>query len=309
MSDSLAPLRTHPAFQVVADTLAAYVGIERDVVQFMEFISLCAGRMVMPINLDILSDNVTVDLHVANRLLDLRSCHIARVDTHREFRALERSKFLIEPPRPRQGDSDESLSQHPCSVVLLRGNHRILHRDITEYTARLLQSDEALPSIWRVSDLASSLPPVPSTLRIQTTQTGRDLRRFGSSFAVHRTDPSATTLAERIDSLPTRPDIKCHFRHRFQEHGPPELMMIVERVLCVLSVIRESLLNSSAKPREVLIEDYAAGRSLLTSLPLTPIDRQLSPNALITAEQLHKRLESPGVGIELPDLSQYGQRL
>jgi DNA-binding transcriptional ArsR family regulator len=308
MIDSLDPLRAHPAFRALADNLAEYVGIERDLIQFIEFISLCAGRMVMPINLDILSDNITVDLHVANRVLDLRSGHIARVDTHREFRALERSRFLIKQSQSGRDGSGDTPHPRPVSAILLRGNHRILHRDITEYTARLVQGDEALPSIWRVSDLASSLSPVPSTLRIQTSQTGRDLLEFGGSFAAHRPGRHGDTLAKLIDSLPDKPKLACSFRKDFQGNAAPELLMVFERVLCVLAVIRENLLKSTERPRHILREDYAAGRSLLVSLPLTPIDRQLSPNALNTAEQLHKRLRLPDVGIELPDLSVYGPK-
>ena len=61
--DPLTPLRLHPAFGV-ADLLAAHMGLDRDLVQFVEFLSLAAGRMVMPVNLDVLTDPVRVPFRV-----------------------------------------------------------------------------------------------------------------------------------------------------------------------------------------------------------------------------------------------------
>ncbi len=48
MSPSLVPQRAHPVY-TLTDILARYVGVERDLVQFVEFLSLPAGRMVMPV--------------------------------------------------------------------------------------------------------------------------------------------------------------------------------------------------------------------------------------------------------------------
>jgi hypothetical protein len=87
-TDPLTPLRSHPAFPVM-DQLARHVGVARDLVMMLEFLSLAAGRMVMPVHLDLQTDQVDVDLNIANRIMDLRCAHVDRVDTYVEFRTLE----------------------------------------------------------------------------------------------------------------------------------------------------------------------------------------------------------------------------
>lgn len=213
MSRSLAPLRAHPVF-VLADLLAEYVGVERDLVQFVELLSLAAGRMVAPVNLDIQTDNLTVDLHLANRILDLRHEHVARIDTHKGFRALERAEFFLLGKSTNDYSDAPADRPRPVAAVLVRGNHRLLHREVSEYTARLLGGDFTLPSLWRVTDLISSLPPVPSTLRVQTNQTGRGLDDFGHAFAGYRCCPEENELARLIESLPVQPVYPCAFRER-----------------------------------------------------------------------------------------------
>ena len=131
----LAPLRSHPVF-ALADRVARHVGMPRDLIQFTEFLSLAAGKMVVPLNLDVFSDQLLVDMYVANRILDILNEQVARGNTHKEFRTLERAKFC------------------DLAAVLIRGNHHFLYRDASEYTARLVGPDFRLPSLWRISDHA-----------------------------------------------------------------------------------------------------------------------------------------------------------
>lgn len=307
MSPSLAPLRAHPVC-ALADLLAEYVGVERDLVQFVELLSLAAGRMVTPVNLDIQTDNLTVDLHLANRILDLRHEHVARIDTHKEFRALERAEFYLHGKATNDYSDDPPDRPRPVAAVLVRGNHRLLHREVSEYTARLLGGDFTLPSLWRVTDLASSLPPVPSTLRVQTNQTGRGLDDFGHAFAGYRCCPEENELARLIESLPIQPVYPCAFRDRLRGVLRPEMMLAFRRLLHVLVAYRVVLPGSTDKRPEVLPEDYEAARALVVCLPLTPVDRDVSPQALGTASLIHEAIQDDGEQLSLPDLSQYGNK-
>jgi hypothetical protein len=305
MSPSLAPLRAHPVY-TLADILARYVGVERDLVQFVEFLSLAAGRMVMPVNLDIQTDRITVDLFIANRILDLRYEHVARVDTHRQFRDLERAEFHLSGLAKNPYSTASPDAPRPLAAVLVRGNHRFLNREVSEYTARLLGGDFSLPSLWRVSDLASGLPPLPACLRVQGSRVYRGLDEFGEAFAGYRGCTEELSLGWLLESLPIQPSYRCPFRPRYRGKAEPEMMLLFERLLTAFVALRLELAANT--PREVTEEDYAAVRALLTNLPLTAQDRNLPPQALATANVAFEMLRQPREGIALPDLSEHGQR-
>lgn len=119
-TDPLAPLRAHPVFALV-NRVARHVGIARDLIQVIEFLSLAAGRMVLPLNIDIVTDQWAADLFIANRMIDLLPDAVARVSTYKQFRELERTSFT------------------GLAVVLVHGRHEFRFRDFTETLARLLQ--------------------------------------------------------------------------------------------------------------------------------------------------------------------------
>ena len=306
ISDALTPLRIHPAFGV-ADLLAAHTGLERDLIQLVEFLSLAAGRMVMPVNLDVQTDRVAVDLHVANRVLDLRHEHVARVDTHRAFRALERDGFRLHGSSVAPYVAGPPPSLRPVAAVLIRGFHRNLHREVSEYTSRVLGVEFTLPSLWRVSDRTADLPPVPTALRVQAGQVRRGLAWFGYAFAGHRQTMAGEILAALLEALPIQPDYPCAFRDRFVTATRPEPMLVFERMLVVIVTLRLHLPGVADRRREVKIDDYEALRALLTCLPLVPEDRDLSPQSLATANTVFEALERCG-GEELPGHSQEGSK-
>jgi hypothetical protein len=305
--DLLAPLRAHPVFQL-ADVLAAYLGVQRDLIQFIEFLSLAAGRMVMPISLDVHSDNLTIDLHTANRILDLRHDHVARVDTHRDFRDLERRGFHLPPPARNSYGKDPPSNPRPLSAILIRGNHRFLHRDVTEYTARMLGSDFALPSLWRIADVSAPLPPVPSTLRLQTGLTARGLDEFGCEFCVYRAKGEETVLATIVEALPFQPVFSNPLRTQYRDTLPPERALVFERLVQVIVALRIQVPGAHSRKPEVLLDDYSAARALALALPLMPVDRQVSPQALTSAERIFAGVNDPNFQLELPDQSLQGHK-
>ncbi len=306
-ADPLHHLKSHPVY-AITDTLAEYMGVEKDLIQFIEFLSLAAGRMVMPVNLDVQTDQVAVDLHLANRILDLRHGHVARVDTHRQFRALEQDEFLLRGPATVdyvKGPDDEL---RPLAAVLVRSNHRFLLREALEYTARLLGADFTLPSIWRITDILSTLPPIPTTLRLQASQACRELDDFGHAFSGYRCLPVEDELAELIESLPVQPSYSNPLWRRYRGKSQPEMMLVFERLLVVFVALRILLPNATDKRPEVLLDDYQAVRAMLNMLPLVPLDRELTPQALLTGEALYKAVHESTRRLELPDLSQHGEK-
>lgn len=293
----LTDFRFHSASSLV-NPLANYLGVGRDIIQFSELLSLMSGRMGMPVHLDIISDNTTIDLHIAQRILSLRRGNVARVDTHVEFRALEQERLLSS----KDGKSDLAVDQLTLDVILIRGKHRSLHRDSQEYLT-YSHAGSHLPSIWRVTSNSLSPLPIPGTLRLQTCHAKRRLDSFGDSFAVPRKCQDQEKLLEIIEQLPTCPDYPCSFRSDYQGSITPDLMLCFERQLRVFAALR-LLLTPGSQPA-ILQSDYLATRSLLTALPLTPIDRDVSASALVFAEDIYPKVKNGG-GQSLPDRSQDG---
>jgi hypothetical protein len=163
--DGLSTLRAHPVFGV-AQLLAGHLGVERSLLYLIEFLSLAGGRMVAPLNLEILSGDMTADLLIANNVLDLAHERVDRVNTYKQFQDLERRQF------------------GKLAVMLVRGTHPSMFRDFSECLARMTLGDFALPSLWRISTDPTPRPPVSSTLRIHTNQLPRGFRGFGRRYAV-----------------------------------------------------------------------------------------------------------------------------
>ena len=109
---ALADVREHPLYDVAAD-LEEHIGVRCDLIHITIFLSAAAGNMVSPIPLDIYSNSLSADLMVAQRILDLLRGKYRRVDTHKQFREIERKGYAA------------------LAVLLVRGNHRTFLRDAT----------------------------------------------------------------------------------------------------------------------------------------------------------------------------------
>lgn len=289
--DSLSPLRSHPVFPI-ANILARYLGLPRDLIQLVQYFSLAAGWMVIPIHLEIISDDWDTDLYIANSILDLLHEHVTRVDTYWQFRALERSDF------------------DRLAAILVYGSHPFLFRYATESTARITLSDFYLPSLWRIGERPLTLPPVRSTLRLFVTRAGdeesRDIDYFAESFATLVTTGDEEPLAELIQRLPRQPLYDCPFRERFRRTIDHNSMLVFERLLLVLAAFRVHSPDATDKRQEITPQDYYAARALLTNLPMVPVGRRLSPSAVKTAEAIFEAIERTGHQLELPDRSSEG---
>jgi hypothetical protein len=85
-------------------------------------------------------------------------------------------------------------------------------------------------------------------------------------------------------------------------------MLVFERLLRVLVALRITPTDTRSEHQEILPADYHAARALLTCLPLTPVDRELSPQALQTAMTVYEALQGEDTQLALPDLSKDGHK-
>jgi len=289
-ADPLAPLRAHPVFSIIT-RVARHVGVARDLIQVIEFLSLAAGRMVLPLNIDIVTDQWAADLFIANRMIDLLPGAVARVSTYKQFRELERTGFAR------------------LAVVLVHGRHEFRFRDFTETLARILQQDCELPSLWRITDHMPTEPCVPSTLRLLTPQTSRDLGDFGTAFATYRTSAEEAYLADLLQRLPLQPSYPNPLHAQYRSAAlTPDGALVLERLLLIVAALRTTLSSSIGVGQSIDARDYAAVRALLLHLPLTPIGRRLAPQTLESADALHERVQEPTYHLPLPDHSSEGEK-
>lgn len=287
--DSLNALQIHPVNQVVND-LASFLNIGRDWIAFTQFMSIAAGRMATPFHIDIVSDQWTADLMIADRIASTVPGKIIEIDTYKSFRAEEQNGF-----------SDRY-------VLRFRRDCPKLHQDLVGFMARAADSTESAPSIWRV--LPGFVRPTVDTptLRLVASAADRSLNGFAASFAsgvgsqIHR-----QRLAEVIESLCPRVSYPCSFRDRFSANLAPTLMLVVERLLQVFANIRR-VLTEFRSERVILIEDYEAVRFLLVNLPLVPVDRVITAQSLKTAETIYEAVHEVGYQLALPDQSDAGHR-
>ena len=285
----LDPLRTHPAF-ALADILAAYVGIHRDLIQWTELLSLAAGKMAMPINLEIVSEQSTADLHIANRILDLAPEAVQRIDTDGQFRELEKRGF------------------EKIAAILVRDNHPHAFRNFIERMARSVNGTGSLPSLWRISYRTPGEAGDQSTLRLMTPHAARDLTHFGSAFAAAAKPESRETLSSLLSRLPSRPMYVCHFREQYTGRLATLPMLVFERFLQVFAAIRINLAGEIDQGKAVVATDYRAVKAMLTNLPLAPVDRSLSSGAVVTAEAVFDEVSKVSYQQSLADQSKEGNK-
>ena len=272
----------------LADELGRYVGAKRDLVHFIEYLSLAAGRMGIPIHLDVRSDEFALELGVADRILRLRPKNFTHVDTRAELRQFERRGF-----------ADLAV------VVVRNGRHTVL-RDATASVCRDVGAGDSLPSFWGFAPAERSLPTSPVTLRLMTNQINRDLAGFARAIAIpgHRSDPWGLGLL--LGDLPVRPRYPRRFAYETPASMSPDAFVIFERMLSVFAALRITMQKEIDPVEAILAEDYLAARELLCSLPVVPADRTISPAALEMAEEIYRHIERTGHQLSIPDHSQTG---
>ncbi len=282
-------LQNHPVYPL-ADDLASFLGIERDWIAFAEFLSLAAGRMSMPINLDIVSDQWALDRIIADRIAFIVPGKVVSIDTYKAFRAEEEQGFAGR------------------YVLYSRRAYQTLHDDLIGFMARAPDALEGAPSIWRIRpDYVEPTVETP-TLRLIASAADRNLDGFASSFASAVGSPAhRERLTQVIETLCQRTNYRCSFRDRLSGSIAPALMLILERLLQVFANVRRVLTEFQSEA-VVTLNDYEAARTLLINLPLVPVDRVITAQTLKTAEQIHAWVHADGYQLALPDQSDAGHR-
>jgi len=281
--------RDHPLYRTAAE-LEQYLGLSCDLIHLTILMSVAGGCMVAPLPIVIYSNSLTADLMVAHRILDLLPGRSRRVDTHKQFRELERRGYA------------------GLAALLIRGTHRTFFRDTTEYTAGLGADVFRLPSLIRITDNLTSTPPVQHTLQLMAAQAERDLDDFAHAFATFKTGPGREALTDLLLKLPVEPDYSCAFRDRFKGSVESGSMLVFERMLLLIAAIRIYHPSSLDRRPRIGTSDYRCARALLTNLPLSPIGTSVSPKALESAEMIFEVLKAESYQRTLPDHSLEGSK-
>jgi hypothetical protein len=284
---SLNALQRHQIYRLTND-LASFLGIERDYIAFVELISLAAGRMAIPINLDIVSDQSAVDLAIADRIATIVPGKTVPIDTYKSFLAEEKQNFTDR------------------YVLWFRRNYPRMHQDLVAFMARATDSLDSAPSIWRICpSFVEPSTDIP-TLRLIACLAERKLGGFAASFAsavgsqIHR-----QRLLEVIETLCPRTNYRFAFRDRLTGTLSPSSMLIVERLLQVFTNVRR-VLTEFKSSGFVTLDDYEAVRTLLVNLPLVPMDRVISASTIKTAEIIYAHVYADDYQLALPDRSGEG---
>ena len=295
-NDALQDLRSHPVSAII-EPLSRYTGIGRSLITLTEYLSLSAGKMVMPVNIDLVTDQEGLDLQVVDRLLRIdRSC-VARIDTHRQFYALEKDGF-------------ENLA-----VILIRRFHSHLYRNVVGCMARSPDPEEFLPSVWRIVSQDTDPFLMAPTLRLFTKQVPRKLQDFAHAYAVAAGPTQDCEYLSGLLNTLARTCYPCYFRQHYSmesnattgEDAPtigPLPLLVLERMLQVFANLRRLIDRRSE--RAITIPDYRAVRALLLSLPLAPVDRTVSAHAIDTAKKIFDAVHSGNHQLSLPDRSGEG---
>lgn len=286
---SIKPLEDHAVYEV-ANILALFLGIDRDWISLVQLLSLAAGRMAMPINLDVVSDQVAIDRMIADRVCNIVPGKCIPIDTHKSFLAAEHNGF------------DDKY------VLLCRRDYPKLHHDTVGYMAKAPDTAEGAPSVWRIHEKMISTSMNAPTLRLIAVSADRSLDRVARSFSsVAGAQEHRKALNDLIETLCQRTDYRCSFRTEFSGSVDPANMVIVERLLQIFANIRryQSEFQSASL---VMPQDYEAVRTLLINLPLVPIDRVISGMAIETATAVYKMVNDSSYQLELPDRSDQGHR-
>ncbi|MBX9788927.1 MAG: hypothetical protein K2Y37_08415 [Pirellulales bacterium] len=289
LANGLESLRKHPVGRF-ATALAGYLGAPRDLAHFTQFLSLASGRIGLPVNLEIRTDEAGCELIVADRILTLSPNRFAYVDTPGQLRRLEQAGFA------------------GLDVIVVRHRRGELFSDAASSTCRIVGNKAALPSTWRVAPAEGSLPNSPFTLRIITSQLDRKGAGAGLAMAIPTGRAEVLGLGMLLDRLPRRPRYPYRFVYKLPDSLAGDHAVVFERLLHVVAALRIARLDGQATTEAIMPIDYSAVRGLLMALPLVPVEVKVSAAALKTAEAIFDRVKEDQHHVALPDRSADGHK-
>jgi DNA-binding transcriptional ArsR family regulator len=287
----------HP-LRETADHLGDYLGVGVDAISLMMFVSRAAGRLGIPINLAIYSDDPGAEHLIADRIINIVPETVKRAETIKRFRDLVEQAF------------------EDTELVLVRSLHNDLFRFATEAACRDT-AKACPPSVWLISDDQSAVPRLGPTLALMARQTDRSLTGFGHHFS--RTPeseerPSLKKLRQVMLQLGHRRRYECPFQDRLRAALKPSLTIVFSRTLATIAALRIEMANIKGEyqPKSesvISIDDYRVTRSLLIALPTPRELSHLSPYAAETGAELYEAfVENSNHQLTIPDNSAFGNK-
>lgn len=283
----------------VAGELSHYLEIGVDSVTFTMFLSRAAGRLGLPFNLVVYSDDPGAEHQIADRLINIVPENVRRTETIKQFRELAETNFT------------------DAELVVVRSLHDGLFHFACESACRDVATT-APPSIWLISDDRASVPPIGPTLGLLAGQTDRSMSGFGHHFS--RLPPNIPNrhrdrLRQWLVQLKCRCQSRCPFQQCIRATLKASEMTIFNRMLATVTALRIEVAYCRGQVVSdaeglVSIEDYRVTRGLLLALPISRKHSLLSPHAAATAELLYDEIEeNPKYQMTLPDHSDFGKKV
>ena len=288
----------HPLSEV-ATLLGEHLGIGVDRISLMMILSAAAGRLGIPVNLVIISDDPGAELMISEKVTNIVPETVKRIDNIKQFRNLVDGAF----------DRTE--------VVLLRS----LHEPLFRYACEAASKDTATvspPSVWLISDRQPDSPRLGPTLFLMARQTDRSLVGFGHQFSRllgTQINPAYSDLASILDQLNHRRQYDCPFRHQLLAEIKPSDSLIMHRLLVTIAALRLQLSVIKCDSQHesdsfITIEDYRVTRDLLNALPIPGELSTLSPYAAETGRVLFEAFQgNSSYQFTLPDNNDFGRKV
>jgi hypothetical protein len=281
----------------IADLLGAYLGVGADVVSLLMFLSRAAGRLQVPFNLAIYSDDAGAECLIADRISNVVPEGVHRVETIRQIRDLSEVGF------------------EETELLRVRSLHDGLFRFACESACRDLSSATP-PSVWLITDERPEIASIGPTIQLMATQAERELSGFGQHFSLNPDDVNQSArhmLRQIVLSLNNRRHYSCPFVRELRASLKPFQMLIVNRLLATVAALRIELQHQRAdrvseSEMAVQLNDYAVTRDLLLSLPIPGEHSGLSPYAAETGAILFDRVSDPEHQLTIPDNSGFGNK-
>ncbi|MEO2015628.1 MAG: hypothetical protein ABGZ53_14790, partial [Fuerstiella sp.] len=235
----------------VGTVLGDFLETGVDLISLLMFLLRISGRIGSPMNLQLVTNNLTVEVMLVDRLLDLdrRSCCYGMNPEDLGRGATIRSKRDV--------------------VVFRRGKHSDFNL-ACEVTCRY-RAESSPPSIWHITDTRPKTTNIGPTLAIQASDITRSLRGFGHSFSPISMRPGQSIaedwLRQLLEQLRFKLGFTCPFVESLRAKMRPEDMLIVSRLLVTIAAVRSAILGMEHGLMErqivITVDDYAVTRRLL----------------------------------------------
>lgn len=294
--DSVSIFEPHPISEIAA-LLGEFLGIGVDHVSLTMFVSRASGRLGLPINLALYSEDPGAELMIADRIGNIVPETMKHVASLKQLLRLESEGF------------------RDAEVVLIRGPrnlYRLASESVCRDTAKF-----SLPSVWSITDDQMACSRVGPTLALLAGEADRSLVGFGHHFSTERVidDPSSQIILRNLMlRLKDHTAFACSFAQYLRAELKPSDALIVNRMLTTVAALRNVWATvrhsrSSNRAPMVTLDDYRATRMLLTSLPIPRRDSELSPSAAETAAALHEAIVlNATYQRSIPDNSGFGAK-